>query len=112
MVIPSPRPHAAQIGSVNIAPKVVDHDTLHIPLQASIQGRHSVVPKTEIDVQLGDVEVEIDLTIIDRLHGVLYPSSNSADQPRPSSQYFTSAPLHTDAVSTAYRYIENMKDAD
>ena len=109
MVIPPPRPHFAQIGSVGIiTPKVVEHDTLHIPLQASIQGRHSVVPKTEIDVQLGDVEVEIDLTIIDRLHGVLYPSSNSADQPRPSSQYFTSAPLHTDAVSTT----ENMKAVD
>ena len=68
-------------------------------LQASIQGRHSVVPKTEIDIQFGDVEVEVDLTMIDRLHGVLYPSSSSADQPKPASHYFGSAPLHTDAVS-------------
>lgn len=67
--------------------------------QASIQGRHSVVPKTEIDLQLGDMNAEIDLTIIDRLHGVLYPSSTTAHQPKPLSQYFTSAP-HTDAVST------------
>ena len=71
--------------------------------QGSIQGRHSVVPKTEIDLQLGDVDVEIDLTIIDRLHGVLYPSSSTADQPKPSSQYFTSAP-HTDAVSKTGNY--------
>ena len=69
-------------------------------LQASIQGRYSVIPRTEIDVQLGDVEVEVDVTLIDRLHGVFYPSVPSADQPKPSSHYFTSAPLHTDAVST------------
>ncbi|XP_028410274.1 autophagy-related protein 2 homolog B-like [Dendronephthya gigantea] len=68
---------------------------------ASIQGRHSVIPRTEIDVQLGDVEVEVDVTLIDRLHGVFYPTVASAGQPKPSSHYFASAPLHTDANEQA-----------
>lgn len=68
-------------------------------LQASVLGRYNVAPKTAIQIELGHTEIEIDITMIDRIHDVLLAFSNDTDQPRPSSQCFPSAPMHTNEVS-------------
>lgn len=45
--------------------------------------------------------MELDITLIERLHDILYPSStNEHEQGRSSSQYFTAGGGRSDIVST------------